>query len=634
VTDRHHAATDDLATAAERAGVLCSYTDVDGRTVQVDRQVVQHVVDVLGDPRDQPAHEVVVAWDGQLVERFDGSERDTMVVVDDEGRHLPIDRPLPLGYHRLLRNDEVVGTVISAPSQAPAAPRWQWGTFLPLHALRTAATDGIAHYSELHDVFDWLHHHGGTVHLTLPLLPTYLDAPADWSPYSPVTRRAWSELYVDLRELDPGPWHDDEPVPQPVDGLLDYPALHHQHTARLDRVARRMADDPALANWLLDHPLATTYARFRGAQAVLGRNFRTWTLGREAALAAADPVVTRRHLVGGWLADRQLASVADRARSRGQMLGLDLALGTHADGFDVWHEADLYVAGVSVGAPPDPIFFGGQDWGFPPAHPARSRATGHRYLRDTLRHHLQHAGILRIDHVMGMARQWWVPAGHDATHGTYVRYPLDELLAVACLEAHLAGAVLVGENLGTVPPEVDQGMADHGLLGIRVGLDALRAFGTSGRRAAPPGTLATLSTHDSVPFASFWHGGDIERAHAMGLVDDHDADQQQRVRGDERQRVVETLVADRRLASHDAGLRDIMSAVVDDLGSQPADIVVINMEDLWLETRAQNCPGTFQEQPNWRRVADRTLESVAADISVSAVVDRLRQARSDARRAE
>ncbi len=591
--------------------VLRSWVDVSGETVDVDPAIVDQVLHALGDVTTHPL-DVVVAWDG--------------VVPIAAQPYVPHPGPLPLGYHELRDGDRVVGTVISAPRLAPMVPPGQWGVFLPLYALRTHRTDGIACYGELQGLFDWLHDHGGEVVLTLPLLPTYLDEPPDWSPYSPVTRRMWSELYVDLDAA--GAPHDAEPGPVPLDGLLDYPAIHARHAARLDAVAERLVDHPELHEWVAANPLAGTYARFRGAQAVLGRDFRTWTMPDRDALAAADPVITRRHLVGSWLADRQLADVAAAARARGQLLALDVALGAHPHGFDTWHEGDLFVEGMSVGAPPDPIFMGGQNWGFPPVHPSRSRATGHRYIRETFRHHVRHAGLLRLDHVMGLARQWWVPDGASPSEGAYVRYPLEELLAVACLEAHLAGAYIVGENLGTVPPEVNQGLLDHGLLGIHVALDDLPTWGTEHMVRAERLTMSMSSTHDTVPLASFWFGGDLHRSHRLGLISDERLAAQLDDRVAARARIVDQLVRDHRLSRHDAPLADIVSGIVDELASHPAAVVTINLEDFWLEERPQNVPGTFQEEPNWRRVAGRTLEDFAADPETSAMADRVDRARA------
>lgn len=629
---------DRLASLAARFGIQAEYVDNDGRQVRSGDDAIRWAVAALATGSDEgiessldstsasgtAALDVVVAWDGLLPELPDD------VVVTDTGGAVLAERGataarVPFGYHVIARDDEVIGTVISAPCFAPAPQHGTWGVFLPLYSLRTEHTAGLASLTDLGRLFEWLHERRGQLVLTLPLLPLYLDDPADWSPYNPVTRRVWNDLYVDLDALG---LPDAGPPPQPVDGLLDYPAIHRHRQPRLQIAADRFADDPELHRWVVEHPLVAEYARFRARQDRFGRAPSDWP----AADAPGDPAAERRHLVGAWLADRQLGDVARAARDRGQFLALDVALGAHPDGFDVWHECDLFASGIHVGAPPDPIFAGGQDWGFPPIHPWRSRATGHRYVRETLRHHLRHAGLLRLDHILGLFRQWWVPAGATATDGVYVHFPFDELLAVACLEAHLAGAVVVGENLGTVPPEVNVGLRAHGVLGIHVGQETLGAFGSPDRPRAGRNTMASLSTHDSMPFAAYWWGHDVERSHDDGFIDDSVRDWLQGERRGMRERVVDGLRRDGRLGEDDS-LRAVVAGVCEDLAAQEAEIVVIGLEDLWLEERPQNSPGTFHERPNWRRVAARRLEGIAADPTIDAALARVEVARAAQRTA-
>ena len=605
--------------------LITQYTDPRGRRIRSTHDAVQRVTDALGDDglgRDH-ALDVVVAWDGQLPKL----PTSVGIVLESGVDHPDHATRVPLGYHTLVRRGTAIGTLIAAPRLAPAAAPGGWGVFLPLYALRADRHTALATYRDLGGLFDWLHDQRGDTLLTLPLLPMYLDDPADWSPYSPVSRRMWNELYLDLGDV-PGQPVPDEPVADEP-GYLDYPALHRAHAARLDQVAEGLWHDPHLQRFVADHPLVAKYAAYRGAQARLGRNWRSWSTspGTLPGLRDIDPVVRRRHLVGAWLCQQQLGGVADAALRRGQQLALDVAIGAHPDGFDVWNEGDLFVAGVSVGAPPDPVFAGGQDWGFPPVHPARSRATGHRYFRETLRHHLRYAKLLRLDHVMGLFRQWWVPQGLPATDGVYVRYPLDELLAVTCLEAHLAGAVVVGENLGIVPPEVNAGLAEHHLLGIYVAADVLHLYGTPQRPLSAPNEVAMLSTHDGVPFYGWWQAVDVERAHRHGLIDDATRDRRLTRRLTERQRVTDQMVAEGR--QHDPGsVGATMVAVVEDLAAQDAAITIFNLEDFWLESRPQNTPGTFQEEPNWRRTAVMTLDEIRHDAGLADTCRRIRDARA------
>ena len=299
------------------------YLDARGLPTSSSPEAAAAVLAALGDELSPP-EAVLVAWDGSVAGGPAALPAGT-TIVDHTGH--PLDpTALPLGYHTVLRGDTAVGTVISAPTLAPATSAGRWGVAAPLYALRTDATKGIATYRDLTRLFGWLGGHGGDVVLTLPLLPLYLDEPADWSPYSAVTRRTWSELYVDYDALGAP-----EPLPVPPladDGHLDHPALGRYRTARLDAISERLLADPDFVTWRSANALAETYARFRGAQAVFGRQAARWPVSRTEALAAADPVVTRRHLVGAWLADRQLAEVAAAARANGQTLALDVAIGS------------------------------------------------------------------------------------------------------------------------------------------------------------------------------------------------------------------------------------------------------------------------------------------------------------------
>lgn len=611
---------DDLIRRAAEAGIITSYRANDGTEQHASAETLTKILAALGDPGEDDraigADAVIVAWDGEVPTLAEGAS-----IVLESGLPFTEDR-LPLGYHAVVIDGEARSTIISAPRRAPAGAPGRWGVFLPLYALRVDDDSPLATYRDLSTLFRWVATHHGEIVLTLPLLPTFLDEPgADWSPYSPVSRRMWSELYVNLDEFD-------DHAERPVGEYIDYPEVYAAHIRRLDHAAEQLWPTPHVQQWAAEHPLVTRYASFRGAQASHGRNWRDWPTPQGELPDGIDHVVERRHLVGAYLAEQQLTEVATEATEAGQVLALDIAIGTHSDGFDVWNEGDLFVTGMSVGAPPDPVFVGGQDWGFPPIHPRRSRRTGHRYFRDTIRHHLSHAGILRLDHVMGLMRQWWVPHGNRPTDGAYVRYPLEELIAVVCLEATLAGAVVAGENLGVVPPEINAALAEHGLLGIFVHQDIIPTYGRGDDQRSKRTDMAMLSTHDGVPFAGYWVAGDIERQFKHHLIDAERRERGLHERAETRQRFVDTLLRQGFL-SEDTSLPAILRAAAVELAGQDADIVIYPVEDLWLETRPQNTPGTFQEEPNWRRRTTVTLDELATDSEADATLKAISTARAE-----
>ncbi|MBW3555031.1 MAG: 4-alpha-glucanotransferase, partial [Gemmatimonadetes bacterium] len=394
----------------------------------------------------------------------------------------PLPGDLPEGYHDLSvecapgRWDALL---IVAPRRAVGwdaiADRPAWGVFAPLYSLHEEHRPS-PDYDLLDRLAERTARKGGAVVGTLPVLAAFLDRPCEPSPYVPASRLFWNELYVDPARA---PGAEDLPADErwtvPAGGdprWLDARRLMAGKRPALEALSRRFfAGDPEadLAAFHARNPRAEDYARFRA----LTERSGTWgqwpdrLRARDVRESDYDPEVARYHLYVQWLAEAQLQAATQRAADRGVSLYLDLPVGVHPDGYDVWRERALFARGASAGAPPDPLASQGQDWGFPPFHPEAARLDGHRYFVACIRKHLRFAKVLRIDHVMQLHRMFWVPAG-DAANGVYVRYPAEELYAVLCLESRRAGAVIVGEDLGTVPAAVRTGMKRHGLYGMYV----------------------------------------------------------------------------------------------------------------------------------------------------------------------
>lgn len=623
---------EDLERLAQVAGLVPRYTSDQGQPMSSGPEQVRATLELLGvdltggydaaraaleaEREARPVDPVVVAWDGVLPHvpvRAPGGRHGELWLELEDGQVL--DPPtawssaLPLGEHRLVAEGpdwRAEAVVLAAPTVPHGpAPRRRFGVFLPLHALRTSRTRGVADLADLEALFDWADRRGAAAVVTLPLLASWLDDPVEASPYSPVSRRAWNELHLDLDRLLPGGLPE-APAPS-EEGHLDHRALWAWKRPLLAEAAERGLGDglpPEFVDWVRRHPTALAYAEFRGAVARHGRDWRRWPAPlRQGTLPSdeVDPVEARLHLFAQWAMDGQLGALARRVEARGQLLALDLAVGSNPDGFDVWQQQDLFVTGASVGAPPDFLFSGGQDWGFPPVHPGRSQESGHRFLRDCLRHHLRHAGLLRLDHVMGLHRLFWVRPGEG---GCYVRYPTDELFALTCLEAWRRGAVLVGENLGTVPPEVHDALHRHRLLGIWVQQAFWWGLVTGGFEPAPAASVASFATHDMPTFAGFWRGADIEDRRDLRLVDDVAAAAEHEAR----QGLLRAARGYLGVAG-DASREETFVASVGELADGAAELAVLNAEDLWFEERPQNVPGTLHERPNWKRVAALPLEA-------------------------
>jgi 4-alpha-glucanotransferase len=276
----------------------------------------------------------------------------------------------------------------------------------------------------------------------------------------------------------------------------------------------------------------------------------------------------------------------------------------------VWRRRKLFALEASGGAPPDDFFTKGQDWGFPPPHPERWREEGHAYFRECLSNQLRYAGTLRIDHVMGLHRFFWVPKGAIPMDGTYVRYPAEELYAVLCLESNRNRARIVGEDLGTVPPYVRPAMGRHRIRRIYVA-----QFGASPDPDRPMGTIpkssvACMNTHDMPTFASFWNGLDVEQRVSLGFLDRKAASREKSGRAETARALWRFLRRLGKLPGRGGlpGEAEALRAALAYLAASPAETVIVSLEDLWRERTPHNVPGTWKECPNWRRKSRHSFE--------------------------
>lgn len=587
-------------------------------------------------------------WSADLVEAPASTETiegETRVV-----RRVRIPSPLPLGVHRLsVRVGDVRAEVhiVAAPSRAASggADR-SWGMFLPLHALRWRGDWGIGDLSGLGHLSAWVGSEGGSVVGSTPILAAFLDEPFEPGPYMPVSRRFWNELYVDpaalpdvadcaeARDLLRSPGFRSRVRALRRAPLVDYRGAMAAKREVLEVLARHAFERPARRREVEvlvgRRPDVADYARFRAAVERRGASWPEWPTARRRGRLSerdVDPDAVRYHLYAQWAAERQLRQLNG---SGAASLYLDFPLGVHPGGYDTWSEGDAFVPDVSIGAPPDDFSPGGQGWGFPPPHPEGMRKGGYRYLRACLGHLLEAAGALRVDHVMGLHRLYWIPPGLAPTEGVYVRYRAEEQYAVFLLEAARHGAVVVGEDLGTVPAEVRAAMDRRGVRRSFVVQAELRARGP----AVPPptpGSAASLNTHDMPTFLGFREGRDIQDRLARGVIDDREAAALRR----ERERLIRALdrfLRDRGFTRRrgELGAAEALTASLRHLAATDAGLVLVSAEDLWLEPEPQNVPGTTDERPNWRRRARYPLErmhTLPEVVGTVRDVDRIRRGR-------
>jgi 4-alpha-glucanotransferase len=318
------------------------------------------------------------------------------------------------------------------------------------------------------------------------------------------------------------------------------------------------------------------------------------------------------YLYSQWLADLQLNNLRKSFAQQGIGLYMDMPLGTHPDGFDCWFEPEVFANKVKGGAPPDGFFTEGQDWGFQPSHPEQTRQNGHQYFRQIVKKMTSCSSMVRIDHAMSLQRLYWIPEGFQATEGLYVHYPTDELFAVLMLESQRQKCPLVGEDLGTVTPEIRERLEKHGIIRMYVGQfecspESVPPFNQPGK-----GTVTSLNTHDTPTATAFWLGLDIDLRREMNLLDEHQYQQEQHSRAMLR-KVFSEYFGCTETDIITEKTEEVLKAWMLELAQSPAQFFLVNLEDLWLEKLPQNVPGTGHERPNWQRRSALSLEEIQSD---------------------
>ena len=598
---RHEAHPESVLLALHALGApLASDGDVPSALAERRRILSQRVVEP-----------VIVAWEGRLKpqdSKLPPDSNATLILEDGSTAAWPPRSALPHGYHRLSVSSKGSTTgslLISAPKRAHFPfPGRTSGVFAPVYALHSQRSFGAGDLTDLESLIDWTSEREGSVVSTLPLLANFLEEPFEPSPYSPISRLFWNEFYIDLaRAPELSSTREAgrllEHVPSTRAKLVNYRETMRAKRRVLELMAKAFFKDATserrkdFAGFLGNNPEVQRYARFRSRTDRERRGWHDW----QATVSGDDVAGEQYHLYVQWLIQGQLRDLALRSRGAGCLLYLDLPLGLHRDSFDTWQYPELFVKGISGGAPPDPVFTTGQNWAFQPIHPQGMREDGYRYAIAYIRNHFRYANLLRIDHVMGLHRLYWIPEGLTGDRGLYVRYPAEEMYAILSLESHRANAGIVGENLGVVPDEVNKSMAKHNVRRLYVAqYETAVDSGKKALRNPPTGSVASLNTHDMFPFRAFIDGKDIDARLKLGFISAKEASIERK----ERRRV--------RQAFRKAFGQDIFQGSVRFLEKSRASIVLHNLEDLWGETNAQNIPSTTTEHANWRRRMRYSME--------------------------
>src|SRR4051812_1818749 len=591
-----------------------------------DSDIQTHYIDALGKRHDssRAALEAIrlamrggetarSRFDGVVVAQEGTSERagpgdleleDGTALTVDAG--LPAD--LPSGYHCLRRRDGTTVRVIVAPEACylPESLRI-WGWAIQLYAARSRRSWGIGDLADLRRLGTWAGRAGAGIALINPLAAASPLIPQQSSPYFPSSRRFRSPLYLRVEEVDGASALRDLPAiarrarALNAERRIDRDEIFRLKSGALERIwtAVRRRALPELDAFIAEQGDGLLeFATFCALAEQHQSGWHGWPSelrhpsSPAVRAAARKPVIADRIRYHQWLqlqVDRQLARA-----SRTLPVMQDLPIGFDADGADAWTFQDVLAQGISVGAPPDEFNTRGQNWGLPPFVPGRLRDAGYQPFIDTIRGCVRHSGGLRIDHVMGLFRLFWIPNGMEPREGAYVRSHARDLLAIVAIESQRARAVIVGEDLGTVEEDTRAELTRRKVLSYR-----LLWFEKGSPKKYPEQALAAVTTHDLPTVAGLWTGSDVAAQKDLGMAPNEEGTR-------------EILSRVKRLAKVQARtpLRRAIASIYEALASAPSCIITATLEDAIEVEERPNMPATMNEWPNWSIALPLPLEQL------------------------
>ncbi|MDH4334733.1 MAG: 4-alpha-glucanotransferase [Chloroflexota bacterium] len=592
-----------------------TWTDVWGRSRTVSAESHAALADAMGGaPGGVPPSDLDPVRLVNAGEQLPGPGQLTLEDGTDLGVTASLPRDLPHGYHRL-STEAGEQLLLCAPPRCylPAHLR-TWGWSVQLATARSRRSWGIGDLDDLRTLAGWSSRLGAGLLQVSPLGAPTPGPDPEASPYFPGTRRFRNPLYLAIGSIPGAEAIADQLDPLARAGealnaerIVDRARVQSLKQRALEQIWAAGAGTGTAAEQgvaaLRDELGASLrqWATYSVVAERLGGDWRRWPddlrhpgspgVAREAAVAAGRVAF---HEWVQWLLDDQLRA----AGSLGPGLVHDLPIGFDPGGFDAWSWQGQLAQGASMGAPPDLLALDGQDWGLPPFVPHRLRAAGYRPFIDTLRASLRHAGGLRIDHIGGFFRGWWVPAGRSSGEGAYVRFPSAELLAVLALESERAGAWVVGEDLGTIESGVRQTLADRQILSMR-----LVYFEDVPPSEYPWSAQALITTHDLPTVAGLWSGSDLSDQERAGVTPDVAS---------------MAMLRDRVLRVADqpsgGGVHDVILATHAALAASPSAVIVATLEDALVVEERVNLPGTVMPaRHNWSIGLPSPIEELEAD---------------------
>ncbi|BDQ40526.1 4-alpha-glucanotransferase [Cutibacterium granulosum] len=551
---------------------------------------------------------------------------------------------LPLGYHELIVtigthdadgsaadggiHTTATSTIIVTPNRVGLPRRMGasrvWGYAAQLYSVRSHHSWGLGDLTDLADLCTWSASQGAGYLLTNPLHAAEVAGRMEPSPYLPSSRLFVNPIYIRPELI--AEYHDLDQYDASIIESLRTTTLDDDPQALLDRDRTWQAKSQALE---LIHRVDMSASRrmaftaFRVARGRRLEDFATWCLLSElhgsdwhdwpaelhdphgAAVARVRREHADRidfHMWLQWIADQQLSTAQSSGTDAGMPVGLicDLAVGVNGSGADAWMLNGLFAREMNVGAPPDPFNQAGQDWGQPPMRPDVLEQMAYAPLREMVSNALRHAGGVRIDHIMGLFRLWWVPKGLGPRHGAYVRYNHEAMVGVVALEAYRAGALVIGEDLGTVEPWVRDHLASRGILGTSI---MWFETGPDGRPKQPQQwrehAMSSVTSHDLPPTSSYLRGDHVELRDRLGLLTESVDEERENARR-ERETWLASLRQQGVLEADEDDPEQVTLAMHTLLTRTPSKVINATLTDAVGDPRTQNLPGTEDEYPNWR----------------------------------
>jgi 4-alpha-glucanotransferase len=605
-----------------RWGVESGYWDVAGRWHDAPDDTVTAILDAMGaSDRDPPPPTLETV---RLDHPMPSAPRGRLVL--EEGGEVtvagPLPADLPAGYHVMHPDGRPAYGLVVSPGRVPLPRAEIWGFSAQLYATRSASSWGIGDLADLRRLGTWSAGLGAQVALINPLHAVTPTTPQQPSPYFPGSRCFVNPIYIAVGEV-PGAEHvelDDlgaQARALNAEPMIDRNRVWELKSAALESIFSRTGELPDLDKFRAarGEPLER-FATFCALAEWHGPKWHSWP----GELRRPDSEQVRRFVRSrsgsgrvryyAWL--QMLADLQAQAAAGPLGVVHDLAIGVARDGADAWIWQETFADGITVGAPPDDFNTQGQNWDLPPFDPWRLRRAGYAPWIEALRSGFRCSAGLRVDHVMGLYRLFWIPQGSPPRRGAYVNYPRHDMLNILALEAHRAGGLVVGEDLGTVTDEARRDLTERQILSYRVWW-----FEDDSPRSWPRNALGAVSTHDLPTVAGVLTGSDIEHQRRLGLQPN-----------EEGSAALQRKLFERTGAGPDTPAEQVIERVYEDLGHAPCLVLTASLDDVAAVEQRPNMPGTIDEWPNWCIALPRPLEQLEQSSLAAAVAERLNRSQS------